>query len=114
MEPVNLFWSTKSATGRPPRLVVSDLSLWHARQSSLVGWVAEHWLVSHTDRKNSVTNSGNLPQKYQRRSRGLRAEQQAAILHKTDMLMKRDSKSENAWKCPTRRCPIRGRAGCPQ
>ena len=68
----------KSETVLPPRLVVRDLSLWHARQSSLVGWVAEHGVVNDTDNKNSVTNSGSVLQTDRRRSLGPRADQQAA------------------------------------
>jgi hypothetical protein len=60
MEAVNFFWSTNSETVRPPRLVVMVLSLWQARQSSLVGWVAEHWVVNDAANTNSITNSGNL------------------------------------------------------
>jgi hypothetical protein len=93
MEPANFFWSTKSETVRPPRLVVMVLSLWHARQSSLVGWVAEHWVTNDMDNKNSVTNSGRLLQRDRRRSLGLRAEQQLAISLETGMLIKHDSKS---------------------
>src|SRR5271167_5231338 len=37
MDPANFFWSTKRETVRLPRLVESDLSLWQARQSSVVG-----------------------------------------------------------------------------
>src|SRR5271157_5130364 len=54
MEPVNFFWSTKSDTVRPPRLVVSDLSLWQARQSSLVGpGAAQHRGSSNTKTSRS-------------------------------------------------------------
>src|SRR5208283_4954639 len=54
MEPVNFFWSTKSDTVRPPRLVDSDLSPWHARQSSLVGpCAAQHCGRSNTKASES-------------------------------------------------------------
>src|SRR5271157_5994833 len=44
----------KSDTVRPPRLVVSDLSLWQARQSSLVGpGAAQHGASSNTKTSRS-------------------------------------------------------------